>query len=231
MSLFDNADVLAACREYEKKFSPAPDSWKRYKQYATPNDLRAKLKQMWGFGVSKEIRFEEGIRKDNRDVKIVCWDPTPMSVDTVKSANSRGANVTLVSKAYDPSEKPMTFYTVDRKKRCWSLENHDPENLVDTLEVETTSLSSIVNEYGRDVDMIKLDIEGRWYELCSEILDMDLPVKMVLVEFEMYFGPIAQEFGKLDELIKRFQEKGFEIYTNRYNKGPHVEYNFVRNSD
>jgi len=47
----------------------------------------------------------------------------------------------------------------------------------------------------------------------------------------MYFGPIAQEFGKLDELIKRFQEKGFEIYTNRYNKGPHVEYNFVRNSD
>jgi len=102
---------------------------------------------------------------------------------------------------------------------------------VDTLEVETTSLSSIVNEYGRDVDMIKLDIEGRWYELCSEILDMDLPVKMVLVEFEMYFGPIAQEFGKLDELIKRFQEKGFEIYTNRYNKGPHVEYNFVRNSD
>ena len=125
----------------------------------------------------------------------------------------------------------MTFYTVDRKKRCWSLENHDPENLVDTLEVETRSLSSIVDEYGRDVDMIKLDIEGRWYELCSEILDMDLPVKMVLVEFEMYFGPIAQEFGKLDELIKRFQEKGFKIYTNRYNKGPHVEYNFIRNSD
>ena len=231
MSLFDNADVLATCREYEKKFPLTPESWKRYKQYATPNDLRANIKQMWGFGVSKEIRFEEGIRRDNRDVKIVCWDPTPMSVETVKSANGRGANVTLVSKAYDPSEKLMTFYTVDRKKRCWSLENHDPENLVDTLEVETTSLSSIVDEYGRDVDMIKLDIEGRWYELCSEILDMDLPVKMVLVEFEMYFGPIAQEFGKLDDLIKRFQEKGFEIYTNRYNKGPHVEYNFVRKSD
>ena len=228
MSLFNDPQVLAKCREYEQKFPIAPDAWKRYKQYATPNDLRSSIKQMWGFGVSKEIRFEEGIRRDNNDVKICTWDPTPMSVDTVNAANRRGARVTHTTKAYDPSELPMMFYTTDHKKRCWSLENHDPDNLVDSIEVETTSLSSIVKDFGRDVDMIKLDIEGRWFEMCSEILDLDLPVKMVLVEFEMYFGPIEQEFGKLDQLIKGFQTKGFDIYTNRINKGPHVEYNFLR---
>ena len=108
------------------------------------------------------------------------------------------------------------------------MENHDPENLVDSIKVETTSLASIVKEKGSDVDMIKLDIEGRWYELCSEILELDLPVKMILVEFELYFGPIEQEFAKLDELIKRFQEKGFDVYTNRHLPGPHIEYSFLR---
>ena len=228
MSLFNNPQVLAKCREYEKKFPIAPAGWKRHRQYATPNDLRTSMGQMWGFGVSKEIKFEEGIRKDNPNVKICTWDPTPISVNTVNEANRRGARVDHTLKAYDPSEQPMMFYTVDHLKRCWSLENHDPENLVDSMQVETTSLYSIVKEKGSDVDMIKLDIEGRWYELCSEILDLALPVKMVLVEFEMYFGSIEQEFSKLDELIKRFQERGFDIYTNRYLPGPHIEYSFLK---
>ena len=228
MSLFNDPQVLAKCREYEQQFPIAPDSWGRHRQYATPDELRASIGQMWGFGVSKEIQFEEGIRKDNPKVKICTWDPTPISVDTVNAANRRGAGVEHKLKAYDPSEQPMIFYTTDHKRRCWSLENHDPENLVDSIQVETTSLASIVEEKGRNVDMIKLDIEGRWYELCSEILDLDLPVKMILVEFEMYFGPIEQEFGKLDELIKKFQERGFEVYTNRHLPGPHIEYSFLR---
>lgn len=228
MTLFNDPEVLAKCREYEKKFPMAPNSWKRHRQYATPNDLRKHMKKMWGFGVSKEIKFEEGIRQDNTDVVINTWDPTPISQDTIRLANKRGARVTHTSKAYDPSEKAMTFYTIDHKKRCWSLENHDPEKLVDSITVETTSLSSIVNEFGADVDMIKLDIEGRWFELCSEILDLELDVKMVLVEFEMYFGPIEQEFGKLDRLIERFQQNNFEIYTNRILPGPHIEYSFLK---
>ena len=228
MSLFNDPQILAKCREYEQKFPMAPADWKRYKQYATPNELRSSLKQMWGFGVSKEIRFEEGLRSDNKDMVIRTWDPTPISTKTVRMANGRGANVLHTLKAYDPSELPMMFYTTDHKKRCWSLENHDPENLVDSMQVETTSLASIVKEIGSEVDMIKLDIEGRWFEMCSEILDLELPVKMVLVEFEMYFGTIEQEFGKLDQLIQRFQQRGYKIYTNRTLLGPHVELSFLK---
>jgi FkbM family methyltransferase len=229
MSLMNDPQVLSKCREYEQKFPMVPDTWKRYKQYATPDDLRSSIKQMWGFGVSKEIRFEEGIRKDNSDVKIYTWDPTPISVDTIKVANAKGANVTHTLKAYDPSEQSMMFYTTDHKKRCWSLENHDPVNLIDSIEVQTTSLSSIVKELGKEVDIIKLDIEGRWFEMCSEILDLDLPVKMVLVEFEMYFGPIEQEFGKLDQIINGFKNKGYRVYTNRILAGSNIEISFLKN--
>ena len=49
------------------------------------------------------------------------------------------------------------------------FKNIDPDNVVDTIEVQTENLSSIVKRLGNNVDLIKLDIEGRWFELCNEI--------------------------------------------------------------
>jgi|AntAceMinimDraft_6_1070360.scaffolds.fasta_scaffold03683_6 hypothetical protein len=204
------------CKNYEGKFPGVPSDWKYYKQYATPLEFRQTIKTFWSFGVSKEIKFEEGIRKDNPDVKIYTWDPTPLALQTVARSS---AGVTHTHRAYDPSEQVMQFYTTDPQRKCWSLENHDPANLVDTIEVETENLHTITQRLGTAVDLIKLDIEGRWYELCSEILNLELPVQMVHVEFEMYFGSAENEFRKLDEIVSQFQSKGFTVMTNRILNG------------
>ena len=230
MSFFNSPDTLAVCRAYEKKFPMVPEQgWTRYKQYSTPDLLRKNIKTFWGFGVSKEIRFEEGVRRDNSTAKIYTWDPSPISLSTIAEANRKGGNISHTMRAYDPSEMPMKFYTTDHKKRCWSLENHDPENLVDTITVETENLKSITKRLGTQVDMIKLDIEGRWFEMCSEILELDLPVHLIHVEFEMYFEPIEKAKNKLDTIINQLQEKGFSVYVNRTVNGPHVELCFYKN--
>ena len=218
-------DLLAKCRNYEKKFPMVPNDWKRYKQYATPNAFRSNIKTFWSFGVSKEIRFEDGVRRDNKNCKIYTWDPTPISLETVRRSPS---HVIHTHKAYDLSENKMKFYTTDEKKRCYSLENTDPNNVVDVLEVETENLKSITKRLGNQVDLIKLDIEGRWYELCNEILDLDLPVKMVHVECEMYFGRAEQEFKKLDELVDRYKKANFKVWTNRILGGTNIELCFDR---
>ena len=218
-------DLLAKCRNYEKKFPMVPNDWKRYKQYATPNAFRSNIKTFWSFGVSKEIRFEDGVRRDNKNCKIYTWDPTPISLETVRRSPS---HVIHTHKAYDLSENKMKFYTTDEKKRCYSLENTDPNNVVDVLEVETENLKNITKRLGNQVDLIKLDIEGRWYELCNEILDLDLPVKMVHVECEMYFGPAEQEFKKLDELVDRYKKANFKVWTNRILGGTNIELCFDR---
>ena len=230
MSFYNSPDTLAACRAYEKRFPMVPEKgWTRYKQYSTPDLLRNSIQTFWGFGVSKEIRFEEGIRRDNKSVKIYTWDPSPISLDTIAVANSRAANVTHTMRAYDPSEMPMQFYTTDHKRRCWSLENHDPENLVDTITVETENLQSITKRLGRQVDMIKLDIEGRWYEMCQEIIELDLPVSMIHAEFEMYFEPIDVARDKLDQVIEQMKNKGLAVLVNRILQGPNVELCFIKN--
>ncbi len=202
--------------------------WTRYRQYSTPDALRKDIKTFWGFGVSKEIQFEEGVRRDNKSAKIYTWDPSPISMETVAKANRRGADVVHTMRAYDPSEKDMKFYTIDKEKKCWSLENHDPDNLVDTITVKTENLNSIVARLGKQVDMIKLDIEGRWYEMCQEIVELNLPVSMIHAEFEMYFEPIAAAKKKLDEIINIFVSRGMKVFVNRACTGPHVELCFLK---
>jgi len=221
MSYFDDPNTLAECRTYEKKFPLAPTKgWSIYKQYATPDALRKSMHTMWSFGVSKEIRFEEGIRRDNAGVKIYTWDPTPIAQNTVKKSPAR---VVHTPKAFDPSEQDMTFYTIDRKRRCWSLENHDPEKLVDTLTVHTESMDTIVARLGNQVDMIKADIEGRWYELWEGLVANNVEPRFLTIEFEMYFDSIEKEIARLNQIVDHYKSKGYKIYTNRILKGPHVE--------
>ena len=221
MSYFDDPNTLAECRTYQKKFPLAPtEGWSIYKQYATPDALRKSMHTMWSFGVSKEIRFEEGIRRDNAGVKIYTWDPTPIAQNTVKKSPAR---VVHTPKAFDPSEQDMTFYTIDRKRRCWSLENHDPEKLVDTLTVQTESIDTIVDRLGNQVDMIKADIEGRWYELWEGLVANNVEPRFLTIEFEMYFDSIEKEIARLNQIVDHYKSKGYKIYTNRILKGPHVE--------
>ena len=65
------------------------------------------------------------------------------------------------------------------------------------------------------MDLIKFDIEGRWYEICNEILNLGLPVKQVVGEFEMYMGDTDIEFEKLNQIIDRFKNNGYKVYCNR----------------
>jgi len=86
---------------------------------------------------------------------------------------------------------------------------------VHSYSVDCTSIKDISATLGKSVDLIKFDIEGRWYEICNEILDLDIEVKQVVGEFEMYMGDTDTEFKKLESIIKKFESKGYQTYCNR----------------
>ena len=206
---------MQRCRDFEKTFPLVPNTWHRCHQYAISDKLMPTIKTVWSFGISKECKMEQWIRKHNRNTKIYTWDPTPISQDTINKANSMNANITHTNKAYDPENESLTFYTTDPTKRCYSLENFDPDNLVHSYSVDCVSIKNITEQLGTDVDLIKFDIEGRWFEICNEILDLDLKVRQVVGEFEMYMGEQDNEFKKLDSIIEKFRSKGYQIYCNR----------------
>ena len=208
---------MQRCRDFENKFPLVPSTWHKCHQYHISDKLMPDIRTVWSFGVSKECRMEHWIRKRNGEASIHTWDPTPISQRTIDREN--GSNhkwpITHTNKAYDPYKEAATFYSSDPTLRCYSLENFDPENLVDSFTVECTSLAKIREDLGESVDLIKFDVEGRWYEMCNEILDLALPVTQVIGEFEMYIGDADQEFGKLESIVKRFEQSGYKTYCNR----------------
>ena len=207
--------IMQRCREFEKTFPLVPSTWHRCHQYAISDTLMPALRNVWSFGISKECKMEQQIRNHNQNTKIYTWDPTPISQDTINKANSKMADISHTNKAYDPKNKTLTFYTTDPTKRCYSLENFDPANLVHSYTVDCVSIKDIVAQLGNSVDLIKFDIEGRWHEICNEILDLELPVKQVVGEFEMYMGDTDNEFEKLGKIIQQFENKGYKVYCNR----------------
>ena len=228
---------MQRCRDFEKTFPLVPSTWHRCHQYAISDTLMPALKNVWSFGISKECKMEERVRQYNKTTKIYTWDPTPISQETIDKANKRNANIKHTNKAYDPKNKTLTFYTTDPTRRCYSLENFNPEKLVHSYTVECMSVKDILESIGKDVDLIKFDIEGRWYEICNEILELGLRVKQVVGEFEMYMGDTDEEFAKLEFIIKKFESKGFKTYCNRLlaetNQGhipnnPCVELTFIK---
>jgi len=226
------------CRQYELKFPLTPSAndtkekpnnkgWSKHKQYSIPDKLRATAKMYWCFGVSREIRWEKKCRKYNRTAKILTWDPTPLSQLTVDQANHGGYMIEHTNKAYDKeSGKIRKFYAIDDTKKCYQLDR--PKNSYDEIEVETINLKTIAEQHGRDVDVIKLDIEGRWHEMLTEILDLGLAPKIVLVECEMYIGDHDAQFLKLDSIVERYQKTGFTVLTNRKTNGECVELCFLK---
>ena len=232
--------ISERCRAYEQKFPFTPcegdtkvetntKGWSRHKQYSIPNSIRNESRMFWCFGVSREIRFELACRKYNKKAKILTFDPTPLSQQTVDSANRGNYKIKHTPKAYDTeSGKTLNFYAIDESLKCYQLDK--PEIFYNIIEVETINLKSILDTHGPNVDVIKLDIEGRWYEMLKEIQDLKLQPIIVLVECEMYIGNTDEAFAKLDSIVELYEQAGYTVRTNRQlrNNSNCVELCFIK---
>lgn len=227
--------ISQRCRVFEKKFPLSPsggqsnqDGWTRYKQYSTPDHVRKNAKMFWNFGVSREIRYEINCRKDNRTAKILTFDPTPLSIKTTDSANGGGYDIIHHAKAYDTvAGQTKKFYDVAGDGKCFQLD--EPEKYENVIEVQTINLKEISNQYGSGVDIIKLDVEGRWYEMLNEILDVSLPAKVILCECEMDIGEADNNFNRLEETVKKYLDRGYKVWTNRIGNKQNIELIFTKN--
>jgi len=83
------------------------------------------------------------------------------------------------------------------------------------IEVETKNLITMMKEDMPEVDIIKADIEGVWYDFCREILDNDIEFKAFLIEFEVKLIDNETSIKQYEDLLKEFEEKGYKLYLNR----------------
>jgi len=230
---------MQRCRDIEAKYPLPPSTWIQCHQYSVAPQVLQSITHAWTFGIGKEARHEGWLRYFNGNLHVRSFDPTKLSENTIARENktvmlrdqqkgwSDKPKLQWYNVAFHPSQTPLTFYTIDDQKRCYSLINHAPDKVVDQYTVETTNIKSLLENHPAP-DYVKFDIEGLWYEFCKEIIENHLPVKQVVGEFEMGMGNEDTQFQRLNTIISMFEQHGFVVFTNRVLHTDMVELAFVK---
>ena len=178
--------------------------FKKYKNYYVPEKVVKNSVRVLSFGVGADVKFEKLMCKDNQNLQVKLFDPTPMTTKYIgeiikkSSAETVGSfwNIKIARKcfeykpiAYAPVNGTQQFYypketvqndqgqiqevgALNSKKSFSLFNNHIKKGHVNSVQVKCQNLQSIMEEIGwNDVDIIKTDIEGMWWDFGQELLD------------------------------------------------------------
>ena len=195
-----------------------PQSFKQYKNYWLPEYIVKESKNVLSLGVHRDVGWEQTMLEDNPNLNIHLYDPTPDTIKMWEGSNFTGKNkMTFHQVAYNKTPGKMKFY-YDKNdlSKCYSLLplpqfGENPAH----IQVECKNLKTIMDDDMSEVDIIKADIEGVWYDFCREILDNDINFKAFLIEFEVKLIDNENSLKQYEDLLKEFKDKGYDMYLNR----------------
>lgn len=164
---------------------------------------------IYSVGIGEDISFDLALI-EQFDVQIFAFDPTPKSLQWLKSQNlpkkfryfSYGlANFDGKSRFFAPDNPNYVSHTLIEK-----------QNDVPVIEVEMRRLKTIMFELGHNaIDLLKMDIEGAEYGVIEDLITMEKLPRQLLIEFHhgMYPG-ISLEQTKL--AVQTLLQKGYAIF-------------------
>jgi len=194
-----------------------PQKFKQYNNYWLPENIVKESKNVLSLGVHRDVGFEQAMCNDNPNLNIHCYDPTPDSVKLFETNFDHKDKMKFHQTAYAGTNGKMKFY-YDKNDltKCYSLLPLPQfgENPA-FIEVDTKNLTTMMSEDMPEVDIIKADIEGVWFDFCREILDNNIDFKAFLIEFEVKLIDNETSLKQYEALLKEFKEKGYKLYLNR----------------
>ncbi|MDR1591400.1 MAG: FkbM family methyltransferase [Prevotellaceae bacterium] len=185
--------------------------------------LDVKKKQeiiVYSAGVGCDISFDMELMKRYENIKILAFDPTPISLEWIKKQrippNYRFYPVGISDKEgkekmYLPESHGVSFTVHD-----WDVSNKD------TVEVKMETIGGIMQKNGHEfVDILKLDIEGSEFSVLRTIDFKSQFFGQILVEFHDRF--IEDGEKELKRTINILRENGYYCFAC----SPFHEYSFI----
>lgn len=164
---------------------------------------------IYSFGVGTDISFDLALMQKFH-CKVHAFDPTPKSIKWVKEKGT---------------PKNFIFHPFGLAGKSGKLDLYLPENenhvsgslLSDMLSshskttVDVYDLPSVMKSLGHQrIDILKMDIEGSEYEVIQNIIENQLDIKQILVEFHHRFKNIG--IKKTKSAICVLNEAGYRIF-------------------
>ena len=143
------------------------------------------------------------------DAKIICFEPSPYNVNMIKEnieLNKLGGVINVQQSAVSSKPGKATLFLSSDNTGGNKLDMVEPSS-EETVEVEVTTLSDIVAEFGDEcVDLLKIDVEGSEHPILFPHGDLlKKRVKLIIGEAG------GSAYGNGEDIVKFLQSHEFEV--------------------
>jgi FkbM family methyltransferase len=173
-------------------------------------DLLNKNSIVYSFGIGEDISFDKTILK-NHSCKVFGFDPTPKSIDWIAQQNLPKSFSFIPIGIGTQTEITHFYLPLNDNYVSGSTVNHNNVTENRAVKVQMKSLRDIINELNHKyIDILKMDIEGSEYAVLENILNTDINIAQMLIEFhDRFFRDGVQKSKKI---VKMMRKKGYEIF-------------------
>lgn len=195
-----------------KKEVAIPKKWfgNDYGGFFVATDFIDENSVVYSFGIGEDISFDtEIIKKYN--AKVYGFDPTPKSIKWI-SEQDIPENFHFYDFGISDKTGSATFYFPKNPDFVsGSVVEQSNINLENGLEVQLKTLEDTALFLGhKKIDILKMDIEGSEYDVLENVLQSDILIGQILVEFHDRFFDNGKE--KSIKILNLMKEKGFIIF-------------------
>ena len=164
---------------------------------------------IYSFGIGEDISFDRTIIQ-NHDCTVFGFDPTPKSINWI---NSQNLPVKFHFLDFGISNKSgfIDFYLPKNPEYVsGSIICHDELN--EKVIVQMKAFNDIIYELEhRRIDVLKMDIEGSEYDVIDDVLNAQVLIGQILIEFHDRF--VENGRRKTQQAIKKLKTHGYEIFS------------------
>lgn len=167
---------------------------------------------VYSFGIGKDISFDKACIKHHQ-CKVFGFDPTPKSINFVEN-HVTNPNFIFHDFGIGTTSKTETFFLPKNPKgTSGSIISSEVVDDTNSIEVHLKSLKDIVTILNHThIDVLKMDIEGAEYDVLANILNSDIQITQILIEFHDRL--FDKEEVQSKEIVKQIQEKGYKVFAS-----------------
>jgi FkbM family methyltransferase len=147
-------------------------------------------------------------------VEVYAFEPNPYAFEKLQNRLKGYSNVTCLQKGvWDKNTVSSLFFHKESTgdEAFWSFGSSllRDKNNVDkgrSVEVEIIDLTEFIENLGREIDLLKIDIEGAECELLEKFIEKKLYKKVRMTLVETHDSKIAGQKEKTDRIRKQIKE-------------------------
>jgi FkbM family methyltransferase len=170
---------------------------------------------VYSFGIGEDITFDLDII-NNYNCSVFAFDPTPKSISWINTQtlpdNFHFTNIGISN----VNDTVNFFLPKNELYVSGSLSVQSNIDIATTIEVEVRELRQICLMLNHDrIDILKIDIEGSEYDIIDNILQSNIYIGQILLEFHDRFYKNGIE--KTKTAILKLRRAGYEIFATSDN--------------